>query len=213
MNCWAELGQTGRSRKGSFAGEPWPLAAPADIRARAGKPAQREPRVRTPSMADARSPDLSAADAACRGQWHAGGGEAHSRRCLAVPLDGGVVLADGRPCSANRRPIRGVLLAISRPQSSPRCSARLEGWGCWRGRRDGGRSLIELHQAAARTCRRAARPSASIRSPNRVLATARLPAALAADRLDIVVTVVLFFVGEIVLSRLLFRLRLRDRPY
>jgi hypothetical protein len=31
--------------------------------------------------------------------------------------------------------------------------------------------------------------------------------------LDIVVTAALFFVGEIVLSRLLFRLHLRDRPY
>jgi CDP-2,3-bis-(O-geranylgeranyl)-sn-glycerol synthase len=36
-----------------------------------------------------------------------------------------------------------------------------------------------------------------------------LPVTLA----DIVVCVVLFFVGELVLSRLLFALRLRDRPY
>ncbi len=37
--------------------------------------------------------------------------------------------------------------------------------------------------------------------------------ALSLSALDILIACVLFFVGELLLSRLLFRLRLRDRPY
>jgi CDP-2,3-bis-(O-geranylgeranyl)-sn-glycerol synthase len=37
--------------------------------------------------------------------------------------------------------------------------------------------------------------------------------ALAITYLDMLIILVLFFVGEVVLSRLLFKLGLRDRPY
>ena len=37
--------------------------------------------------------------------------------------------------------------------------------------------------------------------------------ALALTVLDVVVTTAIFFVGEVVLSRVLFRLHVRDRPY
>ena len=80
------------------------------------------------------------------------------------------------------------------------------------GASDRRRSLLELHEAEARSSPE--QHGNRTRSDTRIASSvAREPPRAARGMLDIVVGVIIFFGAELVLSRILFKLRLRDKPY
>jgi CDP-2,3-bis-(O-geranylgeranyl)-sn-glycerol synthase len=129
------------------------------------------------------------------------------------PLDGDLTFADGRPVFGRSKTIRGVVLAVVVTTAS----APLIGLG-WRiGLLVG--SFAMVGDLFSSFCKRRLRlPSSSRASgldqvPESLLPLLACRDLLALTTADIVVCVVMFVVGEVVLSRLLYAFRLRDRPY
>ena len=129
------------------------------------------------------------------------------------PLDGNLAFADGRPVFGRSKTIRGVVLAVVVTTAS----APLIGLG-WRiGFLVGSFAMAgDLFSSFCK--RRLGLPSSSRASGLDQVPESLLPLLACRDLLgltaaDIVVCVVMFVVGEVVLSRLLYAFRLRDRPY
>jgi len=129
------------------------------------------------------------------------------------PLDGGASFIDGRPLLGRSKTIRGVLLAVL----AAAVAAPILDIG-WRIGLVIGAGAMAGDLFSSFIKRRLARSPSS-----RALGLDQVPESLfpllaAAGTLrlgvgDILAAVVLFLVGELVLSRWLYRLRLRDRPY
>lgn len=132
---------------------------------------------------------------------------------LAWPLDGGLRFADGRPLLGPSKTLRGFLLAVLAASAG----AALIGPG-WRiGFIVGGLAMAGdlLSSFVKRRLNR--RPSSRATGldqvPEALLPLIACRGALALSAFDIAAVMAVFFVGEIVVSRLLFRLGIRDRPY
>lgn len=131
----------------------------------------------------------------------------------AWPVDAGCMLADGQPLLGRSKTIRGVIASLA--------ATPIAAVGLARPALDG--ALIAVAAMAgdllASFCKRRLRlPPSSRATGLDQIPESLLPCLLAAGRLnlswsDIGAVVALFLAGEIVLSRLLFRLGLRDRPY
>jgi CDP-archaeol synthase len=129
------------------------------------------------------------------------------------PLDGNLALADGRPILGRSKTIRGVVLAVL----TTALGAKLIGLD-WRTG-----ALIGVFAMAgdllSSFCKRrlglpsSRRASGLDQIPESLLPLLACRNLLALTAADIVVCVVMFVVGEIVLSRLLYAVHLRDRPY
>ncbi len=132
---------------------------------------------------------------------------------FASPLDGGLILADGRPLFGPSKTIRGIVLAIL----ATAISAALLGLGWKVGVLVGAAAMAGdlLSSFVKRRLGRA--PSSQAigldQIPESVLPLLACRLLLPLSWLDILVVAAVFFAGEIVLSRILFRLNLRDRPY
>jgi CDP-diglyceride synthetase len=129
------------------------------------------------------------------------------------PLDGNLTFADGRPVFGRSKTIRGIALAVLVTMAG----ALLSGLG-WRiGLLVGAFAMAgDLFSSFCK--RRLGLPSSSRASgldqvPESLLPLLACRDLLALTALDIVVCVVMFVIGEVVLSRLLYAIRLRDRPY
>lgn len=129
------------------------------------------------------------------------------------PLDGGAVFTDGRPWFGPAKTIRGIVLALL---ATP-LAAVLIGLP-WR---------LGIVIAAAAMAgdllssfvkrRRGLAPSSKATGldqiPESLLPLAASRLVVAVSLLDIVAGTIIFLVGSMILSRLLFALRLRDQPY
>jgi CDP-2,3-bis-(O-geranylgeranyl)-sn-glycerol synthase len=129
------------------------------------------------------------------------------------PLDGNLTFADGRPVFGHSKTIRGVALAVLVTAAG----GSLIGVG-WRiGILVGSFAMAgDLFSSFCK--RRLGLPSSSRASGLDQIPEALLPLLACRDLLaltaaEIVLCVVMFVFGEVVLSRLLFAFRLRDRPY
>lgn len=132
---------------------------------------------------------------------------------LARPIDGGARLADGRPLFGSSKTWRGALLALA----ATTLLAPLVGQPPFVGAMLGAGAMAgDLLSSYAK--RRLGRPPSS-----RALGLDQIPEALLpllavrpmtqADLLDISIAVAAFFVGSLVLSRLLFELHVREQPF
>jgi CDP-2,3-bis-(O-geranylgeranyl)-sn-glycerol synthase len=132
---------------------------------------------------------------------------------LAAPVDGGTMFADGRPLFGPSKTLRGIAISLL---MTP-LGALLIGLD-WK---VGALTAIcamtgDLFSSFLK--RRAGLPPSSMaigldQIPESLfpLVACRLLLPIAA--LEIVVAVAIFLIGELILSRLLFRLHIRDRPY
>ena len=129
------------------------------------------------------------------------------------PLDGNLTFADGRPVFGRSKTIRGVALAVLvTTASAPLISLD------WRIGLLVGSFAMAGDLLSSFCKRRLGLPSSSRASGLDQIPEAFLPLLACRDLLvltaaDIVVCVVMFVIGEVVLSRLLYAFRLRDRPY
>jgi hypothetical protein len=132
---------------------------------------------------------------------------------FAFPLDGGVRFVDGRPLFGPAKTIRGIVLSVA----ATAAAAPVVGLDGMIGAVVGAAAMAgDLFSSFVK--RRLGVPTSGRATGLDQLPEALLPllacrGALALTFADIAVAAAMFFVGEIVLSRLLFRLRVRDRPH
>ena len=129
------------------------------------------------------------------------------------PLDGNLTFADGRPLFGHSKTIRGVVLAVLVTTAG----APLIGLG-WKTGLLVGSFAMAGDLVSSFSKRRLNLPSSSRASgldqvPESLFPLLACRYLLSLAVADIAVCVVMFFVGEVVLSRLLYALHLRDRPY
>ncbi len=130
-----------------------------------------------------------------------------------APLDGGAILRDGRPLFGPTKTIRGVVISLL---TTP-LAAALMGLQ-WKVGVLVAAGAIAGDLFSSFVKRRLGLASSAMAVGLDQIPESLLP--LLASRMllpvglaDILVGVAIFFVGEIVMSRILFRLHLRDRPY
>jgi CDP-2,3-bis-(O-geranylgeranyl)-sn-glycerol synthase len=129
------------------------------------------------------------------------------------PLDGNLTFVDGRPVFGRSKTIRGIVLAMLATVAG----ASLIGLGWKAGLLVG--SFAMAGDLISSFCKRrlglepSSRASGLDQIPEALLPVLACRDLLALTIADIVVCVVMFVVGEVVLSRLLYAIRLRDRPY
>lgn len=131
----------------------------------------------------------------------------------AWPLDGGLNLPDGQPLFGQSKTIRGIVLAI--PMTA--LGAMLMGLDPLMGALAGA-SAMAGDLLSSFTKRRLRLKSSSQALGIDQVPEALLPFlvcrnALSLSAIDIAIGVAVFFVSELLLSRLLFKVNLRDQPY
>lgn len=132
---------------------------------------------------------------------------------FAWPLDAGIQFLDGRPLLGPSKTIRGIALSLLVTAAG----APLIGLDARIGAVVAGTAMAgDLLSSAVK--RRLDLPPSSRATGLDQIPESLLPLLACRDALslsapDIVAGVAIFFVGEVLLSRLLYRLRLRDRPY
>jgi len=132
---------------------------------------------------------------------------------FARPLDGGMVFFDGRPLFGRSKTIRGILVSIL----VTTIGAPLIGIGPATGLIVAGTAMAgDLFSSFVK--RRLNFPPSSQavgidQVPESLLPMLACRDALALTAADIALGVGIFFVGELIVSRLLYRVHLRDRPY
>ena len=126
---------------------------------------------------------------------------------FACPLDRGVEFVDGRPLFGRSKTIRGVLLAVLVTMAG----APLIGLRWQVGFLVGSLAMVgDLVSSFLK--RRMALPPSSRASGLDQVPEALIPL-LVCRMADIGAAAALFFIGEVLLSRVLYAFRLRDRPY
>ncbi len=132
---------------------------------------------------------------------------------FAWPLDGGIRFIDGEPLLGASKTIRGVLLATLVTSAA----APLVGLTVTVGAIVGSVAMVGDCFSSFLKRRLALRPSSRATGldqiPEALFPLLACRSALSLTAADIGATVAIFFIGEILVSRVLYRLRLRDRPY
>jgi hypothetical protein len=131
----------------------------------------------------------------------------------AWPLDGGVRLSDGQPLLGASKTLRGVVLAVL---LTP-VGAMLIGLTWQVGLVVAGSAMAGDLLSSFLKRRMGLRPSDQAMGldqlPESLLPLFAARWLLPVPLVDVVVGTVLFFVGSVLVSRLLFKLNLRDKPY
>ncbi len=134
-------------------------------------------------------------------------------RRLATPLDGNLRFFDGRPLFGRSKTVRGVVLSILVTTAG----APLLGleWGvglligAWAMAGDLSSSFCKRRLGLAPSS-----PALGLdQIPKSLLPLLACRNLLSLTAIDLAAVVVIFFVGEVLLSRLLYALDLRERPY
>lgn len=132
---------------------------------------------------------------------------------LAAPLDAGITLPDGQPLFGASKTVRGLMVSIA----ATTLAAVMLGLDWSTGALFAGASLAGDLMSSF-TKRRLglpvhARALGLDQIPEALLPTMLLRTTVGLSAADVAVTVTAFVILELVLSRLLFRLHIRDRPY
>jgi CDP-diglyceride synthetase len=132
---------------------------------------------------------------------------------LAWPLDGGLRFLDGRPLFGASKTVRGMVLSVAVTAAvSPAVGVEAETGALFAAASMGG----DLFSSFVK--RRLNRPASSRalgldQVPESLVPLLVCAKALALGPADMAAVVAIFFVGELVTSRLLYKLRIRDQPY
>jgi CDP-2,3-bis-(O-geranylgeranyl)-sn-glycerol synthase len=131
----------------------------------------------------------------------------------AVPLDGGARFIDGRPLLGASKTVRGIAVGIAVPSAC----APLVGLDVGLGALVGATAMAG-DLASSFIKRRLKRPSSSQapgldQIPESLLPALACRSQLALGLWDLALVTAVFLIGEIALSRLLYKAHIRDQPY
>ncbi len=131
----------------------------------------------------------------------------------AAPLDGGVKFIDGRALFGSSKTIRGLLVSIL----TTSLSAPLIGLGLEIGFVVGLTAMVgDLYSSFVKrrfNLAPSSRATGLDQIPESLFPLLACQRALSLTALDILICAAIFFIGELILSPLLYKIRLRDRPY
>jgi CDP-2,3-bis-(O-geranylgeranyl)-sn-glycerol synthase len=132
---------------------------------------------------------------------------------FAWPLDGGIEFLDGRPLLGTSKTVRGIVLAVVVTAAG----APLLGLDVATGAVAGATAMLgDLFSSFVKR-RLNLRPSSRAvgldQVPESLFPLLACRTALSLSALDIAIGVAVFFAGEVLLSRLLFKWHIRERPY
>jgi CDP-diglyceride synthetase len=129
------------------------------------------------------------------------------------PLDGGLAFLDGRPLFGRSKTLRGIVVAIL----ATAAAAPLIGLDLATGAIVAAAAMAGDLLSSFTKRRLALKPSSQAlgldQIPESLLPILAARTTLSLSALDIVAGVAIFLVGELVLSRFLFQVHLRDEPY
>lgn len=129
------------------------------------------------------------------------------------PLDGGLRLWDGEPLLGASKTIRGLVLAIV----AAALAGVVIGVGLGTGAIAGAAAMAGDLMSSFTKRRLRLKPSSMApgldQVPEVLLPLLAIAGRLGLNVLDIVIGVAMFWMGEILISRILFSLKIRDRPY
>ena len=132
---------------------------------------------------------------------------------FSVRLDGGVAFVDGRPLFGKSKTLRGIVVAIL----ATAAGAPLVGLSLATGAIVGAAAMAGDLLSSFVKRRLDFRPSSKAlgldQIPESLLPMLAVRTELSLSAIDIAAGVAVFLVGELVLSRLLFKAHLRDEPY
>jgi CDP-archaeol synthase len=135
------------------------------------------------------------------------------RNRFSLPLDGNRKFFDGRPLFGPAKTVRGILVAIVvTTASAPLLGLHLE-IGLLVGATAMAGDLLSSFLKRRLGLAASSRATGVDQIPESLIPLLACRQVLALTAVDIVVACGVFFAGELLLSRLLFRLHLRDRPY
>ena len=132
---------------------------------------------------------------------------------LACPLDGNLAFIDGRPLFGSSKTVRGVLVAILVTTAGAPLLGLEAKTGAIVGVTAMAGDLISSFLKRRLGLFPSSRATGLDQIPELLLPALACSQALSLTAIDIIAVVAAFFVGELLLSRLLFRLKIRDRPY
>jgi CDP-diglyceride synthetase len=129
------------------------------------------------------------------------------------PIDGGSKFADGQPLLGSSKTIRGLLLSVLVTSAVAPLIGLDVKIGFLVGSVAMAGDLFSSFLKRRMRLRASSRATGLDQIPESLFPLLVCRKTLALTAPDIVVIVALFFIGEVLLSRLLYKLRLRDRPY
>jgi CDP-diglyceride synthetase len=132
---------------------------------------------------------------------------------FSCPLDGGVEFIDGRPLFGKSKTVRGIVISILLST----LAAPLLGLDWWIGAAVGSAAmagdLVSSFVKRRLNLAPSSRATGLDQIPESLLPLLACRSALALSILDMAAGVAIFFVGEVILSLLLYKAHIRDRPY
>jgi CDP-diglyceride synthetase len=132
---------------------------------------------------------------------------------FAWPLDGGMRFLDGRPLFGASKTIRGVVLSVAvTAAAAPVIGVAAETGALFAAASMGG-DLISSFVKRRMNRAPSSRALGLDQVPESLVPLLVCGKALALGPADMAAVVAIFFVGELAASRLLYKLRIRDRPY
>jgi CDP-archaeol synthase len=132
---------------------------------------------------------------------------------LAWPIDGGWILWDGQPLLGRSNTFRGVALAVvASAVAAPLVGPDIETGALIGLSAMAGDMLSSFVKRRLRLASSAEAPGLD-QVPESLLPMLAVKGLLGLSALDILVAVGAFWIGELLVSRLLFMLHIRDRPY
>jgi hypothetical protein len=132
---------------------------------------------------------------------------------LARPLDGGVRFVDGRPLLGTSKTIRGVVLAVLVTSVGALVIGVEWKIGALVGSIAMAGDLFSSFLKRRINLPPSSRAIGLDQVPESLFPLLACRDALSLTAMDIALTVAIFFVGELLLSRLLYRVHIRDQPY
>ncbi len=132
---------------------------------------------------------------------------------FSYPLDLNRKFVDGKPLFGSSKTIRGVLIAIAATAAlAPLLGLRFE-IGLLAGATAMAGDLFSSFVKRRLNLPPSSRATGLDQIPESLFPLLACRAALALSALDILIACAIFFVGELLLSRFLFRIHMRDEPY
>jgi CDP-diglyceride synthetase len=134
-------------------------------------------------------------------------------RRFATPLDGGLRFLDGHPLFGASKTVRGIVIAVLATAAAAPAVGLDWSTGALAGIAALAGDLLSSFIKRRLNLPPSSKATGLDQIPESLLPLLACRAALSLSLLDIAAGVAIFFVGEVALSRLLFRAHLRDRPY
>ncbi|MGB8274430.1 MAG: CDP-archaeol synthase [Alphaproteobacteria bacterium] len=134
-------------------------------------------------------------------------------RRFAWPLDGGIRFLDGRPLLGAAKTLRGIVAAVAVTTACAPLVGLTWKIGALIGAFAMAGDLLSSFVKRRLNLPPSSRATGLDQIPESLFPLLACRAALALTVTDIALAVAIFFAGEILLSRLFYRLHVRDRPY